>query len=137
MQDGFRDGIEMARGAFIDYIISNDPKKIGLDAYLAMARFMLDRGRDDVALRAIEEARPLQDPTRLDAEKLFGEVMLRRNMPRQAGESFRKIVDAGADDANQSYRKLLIEMLLRINEFDAASARWTGWARTCRTTWRC
>lgn len=126
VQDGFRDGIEMARGAFIDYIISNDPKKIGLDAYLAMARFMLDRGRDDVALRAIEEARPLQDPTRLEAEKLFGEVMLRRNMPRQAGESFRKIVDAGADDANQSYRKLLIEMLLRINEFDAASAQLDG-----------
>jgi tetratricopeptide (TPR) repeat protein len=122
-EEGFRDGIELARGAFINYIVSRDPSKVGVDAYIAMARFMLDRGRDDVALRAIEEARPLQDPGRLRAEKLFGEVMMRRNLPRQAAESFQKIVDAGADDPGQPYRKLLIEMFLRINEYDKASAQ--------------
>lgn len=121
--DGFRDGIELARGVFINYIISHDASEIGIDAYISMARFMMDRGRDDVAMRAIEEARPLQDAETLRAEKLFGEVMLRRNLPRQAAEAFRRVVEAGADEPGQPYRKLLVEMLLRINEFDEADAQ--------------
>lgn len=119
--DGYRDGIELARGAFIDYIVSHDAAKVGVDAYIAMARFMLDRGRDDVALRAVEEARQYQDPKRLRAEKLFGEIMMRRNLPRQASEAFAKVVEAGADDGADTYRKLLIEMLLRISDFDGAA----------------
>ena len=119
--DGFHDGIELARGAFIDYIVSHDAAKVGVDAYIEMARFMLDRGRDDVALRAVEEARQYQDPKKLRAEKLFGEIMMRRNLPRQAAEAFAKVVEAGADDDADTYRKLLIEMLLRINDFDGAA----------------
>ncbi len=120
-EDGYRDGIELARGAFIDYIVSHDASEIGVDAYIAMARFMLDRGRDDVALRAVEEARQYQDPKQLRAEKLFGEIMMRRNLPRQASEAFAKVVEAGADDDADTYRKLLIEMLLRINDYDGAA----------------
>lgn len=121
--DGFRDGIELARGVFINYIVSREASAVGIDAYISMARFMMDRGRDDVAMRAIEEARPLQDPETLRAEKLFGEVMLRRNLPRQAAEAFRRVVESGADEPGQPYRKLLIEMLLRINEFDEAESQ--------------
>ncbi|USN99933.1 MAG: tetratricopeptide repeat protein [Phycisphaeraceae bacterium] len=118
--DGFKDGIELARGAFITYIVSHDPKEVGVDAYIAMARFMMSRGRDDVALRAVQEARQYQDPMKLRPEKLLGEIMMQRNMPRQAAEAFEKVVDAGADDKDDRYRKLLIEMLLRINDFDGA-----------------
>jgi tetratricopeptide (TPR) repeat protein len=122
--DGFEDGIDLARGAFVDYIVTADVEESeSVDAYLAMARFMLERGRSDVALRAIEEARPLQDPTRLRAEKLYGEMMMNRNIPRVAAEAFQKVVDAGADDGRDTYRKLLVEMLLRSNEFEAASAQ--------------
>ncbi len=118
--DGYRDGIELARGAFIEHIVGVGEPEATVDAYIAMARFMIERGRDDVALRAVEEARAQQDPERLRAEKLFGEIMMRRNMWRPAAEAFRKVVDAGADESNDQYRKLLIEMLLRINELDEA-----------------
>lgn len=118
--DEYRDGIELARGAFIEYIVSGGEEGSTVDSYIAMARFMMQRGRDDVALRAVEEARAQQDPTQLRAEKLFGEIMMRQNLPRQAAEAFSRVVDAGADDSNDSYRKLLIEMLLRINEFESA-----------------
>jgi predicted Zn-dependent protease len=91
-----------------------------------MARFMIERGRDDVALRAVEEARGQQDPARLRAEKLFGEIMMRRSMWRPASEAFAKVVESGADEASDQYRKLLIEMLLRINDFDGASAQIAG-----------
>jgi tetratricopeptide (TPR) repeat protein len=114
----YRDGIELARGAFIEHIIAAGEEST-VDAYLAMAQFMLQRGRDDVALRAVEEARGQQDPTQLRAEKLYGEILMRRNLPRQAAEAFRSVVDAGAD-ADGTYRMLLIEMLLRTNEFEAA-----------------
>lgn len=121
--DGFRDGIELARGAFISYIVGHDAAEVGVDAYIAMARFMMMRGRDDVALRAVEEARQYQDPTKLRAEKLFGEIMMRRNLPRQASEAFAKVVEAGADEPNDAYRKLLVEMLLRVNDFEGADAQ--------------
>lgn len=121
-EGGFEDGIDMARGAFVNYILSLEPAE-AVDAYIEMARFMLQRGRSDVALRAIEEARPIQDPSLLRAEKLYGELMMSRNIPRAAAEAFQRVVDGGADDARDSYRKLLIEMLLRSNEFEAASAQ--------------
>lgn len=119
-EGGFEDGIDLARGAFVNYILSLEPAE-AVDAYIEMARFMLQRGRSDVALRAIEEARPIQDPSLLRAEKLYGELMMSRNIPRSAAEAFRRVVDGGADDSRDTYRKLLIEMLLRSNQFDAAS----------------
>jgi len=120
-ENGFEDGIELARGAFVDYIVSSDDATAGVDAYLTMARFMVSRGRLDVAMRAIEEARNQQDPTRLRAEKLFGELMMSQGQVRPASEAFRRVVEAGADDNRDTYRKLLIETLLRLQEFDAAS----------------
>ncbi len=122
MGDEFRDGIELARGAFIEHILKSGEES-NVDAYIAMARFMMQRGRDDVALRAVEEARALQDPAQLRAEKLFGEIMMRRNQPREAAEAFTRIVEAGADDEGGPYRKLLVEMLLRTNEFEAAGTQ--------------
>jgi tetratricopeptide (TPR) repeat protein len=119
IDDEYRDGIELARGTFINYILESGEGS-SVDAYITMARFMMQRGRDDVALRAVEEARANQDPDRLRAEKLYGEIMMRRNMPRQASEAFRRVVEAGADEDGDNYRKLLIEMLLRTSEFEAA-----------------
>lgn len=119
VDDEYRDGIELARGAFIEYIVASGEGST-VDAYIAMAKFMMQRGRDDVALRAVEEARSQQDPARMRAEKLYGEIMMRRNSPREAAEAFAKVVEAGADEANDQYRKLLVEMLLRTNDMAGA-----------------
>ncbi len=119
--DGFRDGIDMAQEVFVRYIVSQDDQNLGVDAYLTLARFMIQRGQYGVAVRAIGDARPLQDPKQLRAEKLNGDLMLTLGRAEEAAESFRKIVAAGADDADQSYRKRLIEMLLRQSLFDEAA----------------
>lgn len=119
--EGFRDGIDMAQEVFVRYIVGLDDQDLGVDAYLTLARFMIQRGQYGVAARAIDDARPLQDPGQLRAEKLNGDLMLTLGRSAEAAESFRKVVEAGADDASQSYRKRLIEMLLRQNLFDEAA----------------
>jgi len=119
----FRSGIELAQRTFVEYIVGLDDDELGVEAYLTLARFMIQRGQYGVAVRAIDDARPLQNPRRLRAEKLFGDLMLTLGRPVEAAEAFRQIVDAGADDESQSYRKRLIEMLLRQNEFAAAEAQ--------------
>ncbi len=119
-EDGYKDGIDLARGAFIEYIVGTQDREQTVDAYIAMAQFMMRRGRDEIALRAVEEARSQQDPKTLRAEKLYGEILMNGGMWRAAGEAFTTVINAGADDQRDTYRKLLVEMLLRTNEFEAA-----------------
>ncbi|MEM7621821.1 MAG: tetratricopeptide repeat protein [Planctomycetota bacterium] len=116
----FKSGIELAQRVFVEYIIGLDDETAIVDAYLSLARFMIQRGQYGVAVRAIDDARPQQDPEQLRAEKLFGDLMLTLGRSAEAAGAFRLVVDSGADDENQSYRKRLIEMLLRQNEFAAA-----------------
>ncbi len=119
--NGFRDGLEMAQELFSRYIVSRDEQEVGLEANLALARFMIQRGQYGVANRAIDDAVPFQDPTRLRADKLRGDLMLTLGRSEDAARAFHKVVEAGADDAEQTYRKRLIEMLLRQNLFDEAA----------------
>jgi tetratricopeptide (TPR) repeat protein len=116
----FRSGIELAQRVFVEYIVAQPDDEESVEAYLALARFMIQRGQYGVAVRAIDDARPLQDPNRLRAEKLFGDLMLTLGRSADAAEAFTRVVESGADDESQSYRKRLIEMLLRQNEFTAA-----------------
>jgi tetratricopeptide (TPR) repeat protein len=118
--EGFRDGIEMAQEVFVRYIVGLTDDELGVEAYLTLAQFMIQRGQYGVAVRAIDDARPLQDPDRLRAEKLYGDLMLTLGRPGDAAGAFQKVVEAGADDAGQNYRKRLIEMLLRQNDFEGA-----------------
>jgi len=119
----FQSGIELAQRQFVEYIIGLEDDELGVEAYLTLARFMIQRGQYGVAVRAINDARPLQDPAELRAEKLFGDLMLTLGRPADAEEAFRTIVDAGADDEAQNYRKRLIEMLLRQNKFAEAETQ--------------
>lgn len=118
--DGFVDGLELARREFVDFIVEQGPEKVGVQAYLSLARFMVTRGQYTLALRAIEDAKPLQDPKVREADRLEGDLMLTLDRRAEAAAAFRRVVDGGADDAGQGYRLRLIEMLLGLEEYKAA-----------------
>lgn len=115
--DGLRDGRELARGVFISYIVEQGPENVGADTYLSLARFMFARGDYTTALNAAAEAREWQDPETMPADRTLGNMLLQLDRRDDAAAAFRRVIEAGADDEDQNYRKRLIEVLLRQREF--------------------
>lgn len=111
------DGVELAQRVFTNYLVTLPEEEVTAQAYLAFAQFMLQRNNVDVALAAIVKARELQDEKVLPADKMLADVLLTHREYEQANEIYQKIVDAGADDAQQNYRQRLIETLLRLERF--------------------
>ncbi len=115
------DGVEAARGVFIEYIIG-----LGDDAtvtpYIELARFMSSRGRYGVAESSLKGAREYQSD-KLEVEKVLGSLYLETKAYRSAAESFRTVVDAGQDDEQRNYLIRLVEMLLKMGEYEQARER--------------
>ncbi len=112
-------GLAAAQQVYTDYIQENQDE-IDAQPYIALARFMLDRGRPELAIQAASAAVDRQDPETLDGTKLLGDLFLMLNQFANAATEFEKVVEAGAD-IEDNYRLRLIDMLIRTRQF--ASAR--------------
>lgn len=115
---GNLNGLASARKVFLDYI-ERHPDIDDAQPYIGLARFMLDRGRPDLAVQAANDAVDHQDPATLEGTKLLGDLYMLINNFSGAAESFRKIVEAGVDE-NDNYRTRLIDMLIRTRQFEQA-----------------
>jgi len=115
---GNLNGLAAARQVYLDYI-ERHPESEDAEPYIALARFMIDRGRPDLAIQAATEAVDHQDPATLDGTKLLGDLFMMLNQFTNAGDSFRTVVEGGADEDNQ-YRLRLIDMLIRTRQFEEA-----------------
>ncbi len=115
------DGVEAARGVFIEYIIG-----LGDDAtvtpYIELARFMSARGRYGVAESSLKGAREYQSE-KMEVEKVLGGLYLQTKAYRSAAESFRTVVDAGQDDEQRNYLIRLVEMYLKMGDYEQARDR--------------
>jgi tetratricopeptide (TPR) repeat protein len=120
MPDGtMMDGIERARGVYIEYIIGRGDEADAVP-YIEMARFMAMRGRYGIAQQALMDAREHQS-SQLEADKVLSMLMIEQGQYAAAEPVLRGVVDAGADDAQQSYRIQWIEMMLRTGDYAGAS----------------
>lgn len=117
--EGPRDGVTMAREVYSRYLVGLSPDQMG-PAYVSMAQFMLNRGRPQVAIEALKEAREFQDPATRSADKMLGEVYSAVQEWELALEAFRSIVAAGLDDESRNYQKRVVESLLRLYRYDEA-----------------
>jgi len=90
------------------------------EALMALARFMVARGRPDRAIAALEEARPLQDPKRLQVDRMLAELYLDMAETDKAIESLRAIVNASKDTPDDIVRMRLAEALIQTRRFDDA-----------------
>lgn len=112
------DGIEAARGVFIEYIIGLGDEATA-DPYMELAAFMSARGRYGVAEGALIDARQYQGSD-MSVEKVLGQLYMELKQFRAAAEAFEKVVEAGADDERASYRIRWVEMLLKMGEYEQA-----------------
>ena len=112
------DGLDAARGVFVDYIIGLGDQATA-EPYMELAAFMMMRGRYGVAESALLDAKQYQGAD-LSVEKVLGMLYMQLKEFRSAGEAFRTVVEAGADDESSSNRVRYIEMLLKTGEYQEA-----------------
>ncbi len=118
--DTVRDGVEMARGVYVSYMLSPEGDEAGEDVYLSLARFMLSRGRRQVAIDALIEAQALQDPKTRAADRMLADVYSAVNQWDDALKLYRGMLADGLDNENRYLQKRVIEALLRLSRFDEA-----------------
>lgn len=112
------DGIDDARGIFIDYIIGLGDKVTAVP-YIELARFMTQRGRYAIAKQALVNAGEYQSD-QLEADKVLAALHMELSEFGDAEVLFKKIVEAGVDDSNSSYLIRWIEMMLRQGRYEEA-----------------
>lgn len=113
------DGIDRARGIFIEYIIGLGDKASAVP-YIELARFMTQRGRYAIAKQALMGACEYQSD-QLEAEKVLAALHMELGEFGDAEPLFEKIVSAGVDDEGEAYRIRWIEMLLRQGKYEQAA----------------
>ncbi len=111
-------GLAAAQRVYTDYIETHQ-ENITAEPYIALARFMLDRGRPELAIQAASDAVERQNPETLEGTKLLGDLFLMLNQYANAADEFEKIVEGGAD-IEDGYRLRLIDMLIRTRQFKQA-----------------
>lgn len=111
--------LESSEKVYRDYIGKNkDDKAKALEGSLAMARFMVSRGRPDRAVVILTEAQALQDPKLVQADRLLAELYLDGADSEKAIETLRRV--SQADPADDTVRLRLAEALVQARQFDAA-----------------
>lgn len=118
---GRENGLTLARDTYLDYIESLGDE-VTDRPFISLARFMLSRGRPDLATQAANEAVRLEKPETMEGSKLQGDLQMSMNQYANAAIAYKRVIDAGADPTNE-YRAKLIEADLRLKKYDEALAQ--------------
>ncbi len=141
-----RGSVKDARASLREFVESLPEDQRTIDALLALGRFERQYGDDlGVAIAAYEQARPLQDPGRLEADRALGDLLfsaaqtagrestrLERQDPisaerlgeesrdyfERAAEAYRNIHETSPDD--EGVAKRLAETLINLERFSEA-----------------
>lgn len=118
---GKENGLSLARDTYLQYIESLGDE-VTDRPFISLARFMLSRGRPDLATQAANEAVRLEKPETMEGSKLQGDLQMSMNQYANAAIAYKRVIDAGADSINE-YRAKLIEANLRLKKYDEALAQ--------------
>lgn len=105
-----------------DYASKLKAEKPGSEAetLLTLGRFLASRGQSAGAIRALEEARPVQDPKALPADRLLVELFIDAGQTDRAIEALQRMVQAMAPNVDDAIRLRLAESLVTARRFDEA-----------------
>ncbi|RMH27377.1 MAG: hypothetical protein D6692_07975 [Planctomycetota bacterium] len=119
---GGQDGLVLADQAYMQYV-ERRGAAVTSEPFISLARFMINRGRPDLAVRAVDQAVALEDKATMEGSKLKGDLLMGLGQPEGAATAYKAVVDAGADDDQGSYRQRLAEMYLRAGRYEEAKAQ--------------
>lgn len=115
-----------ARQAFEDFIAKQQNNDDKFASSVRFAQFLFGRDDQPGALAVLEKARSFQDPKTLQGDKMIADLLFNSQRYRESAEILRAVVAAGADTPESSYRKRLVETLMRANDFAAAEQELTA-----------
>lgn len=114
-----RNGMVAANEVFQRYIDSL-PEPVDARVHTTAARFMMSRGRPDLAIAAAEKAIETQSPDTMDGSRILADIHMTTGNHDQAISVYRSMIDAGVSDEAGQVRLSLIQSLALARRFDEA-----------------
>jgi len=127
------DRLDVVQSRAMIYSLARQPQK-GLDVLsgylrargdsittqdrLALARYFMQNGRNDLAARSLVQARANEDPQAMPASRALGDLLFNMGRNTQAAEIYNDVLAANPDD--ELVRLRLAETQLRLGDIDAA-----------------
>lgn len=112
--------IPAAKAAYEEFFANAEPSKINSHAYLAKASFLGIINDMPGMLEAIEKARTIQDPVRMEGDRALADAYFRLGMDEKAIEVVRRLIAGGADTAGRDYQKRIAETYIRLGKLQEA-----------------
>lgn len=113
--------IASAKKVYDDFIASLKPEEITSEILLAKGSFMERIEQNDAASEAYKQAAKYQDAKKLQADKALADLYARKGRMLEAADLFKKIIAAGADEADLTYAKRLMDVYLGSRKLDEAA----------------
>ncbi|CAG0979544.1 hypothetical protein PHYC_01690 [Phycisphaerales bacterium] len=109
-----------AKKTFEDFNAKMADNPARLRAHIEFAQFLYGRKDFEGAISNLEAARTYQDPKVMEADKAIADVFFAQAVLDRAAVPLAAIVASGADSPDQTYRKKLVESLIRLKKLDEA-----------------
>lgn len=111
-----------ARQVLDSYIAGLGASNKDVRPYLVYAQFLASNNDLEHATTVLDRARPLQDPKTMDVDRSLVQLCLASNRIDDAIAACQRVIAAGADSEDQSFRKQLIALLQQQGKNDQAAA---------------
>ncbi|MFM9996594.1 MAG: tetratricopeptide repeat protein [Phycisphaerales bacterium] len=118
---GDLDGAQAVFLAFLDKLMREQKVPMTSEPWLAFGEFLIQHGRVDVGLAAMEKGAVYQSEKQ-EADLYRADRLVSLGRFPDAETVYRKVVDAKAPDPDRSIASRLIETLIQQDKFDAAAA---------------
>lgn len=113
---------EAARKVLDDYIAGLGADNKDVRPYLVYAQFLATNNDLDNATTVLDRARPLQDTKTMDVDRSLVQLCLASGRIDEAIAACQRVIAAGADNSEQTFRKQLIALLQQQGKNDQAEA---------------
>jgi tetratricopeptide (TPR) repeat protein len=117
------------RQVYIDYISrihQSTPELLTPQHFNSMAQFLLQNNQTDLAIEALANALPLQDPATMTIDLAIADLHMNLQRFPDAEERYRKVLAANVADPDLRIRKRLIECLVQQRKSDDISRQFAS-----------
>lgn len=111
-----QDKKDESRKVMDDYIASLGADNKDVRPYLLYAQFLANNNDLEHSTSVLDRARPLQDPKAMEVDRVLVQLCLASNRIDDAIAACRRVIEAGADSKEQTFRKQLIALLQQQNK---------------------
>jgi tetratricopeptide (TPR) repeat protein len=109
-----------AKAAFTAFAEAAPDNRAKLETGIAAARFLFSRSDVDGSATVLESVRQYQDPKAMEADRALSDLFLQAGDSKRGIEPLERILAAGGDTPESTYRKRMVETLMSLGRFTDA-----------------